>query len=91
MESGWGKRLLSGPMREWSDRAIARTTPALLGLFSLVQLLAHDLWCAGAVLPCRPSASGTANHSRPSSMPWPSSPSIFSLGAHDFSDITCGC
>ena len=28
--------------RQWSDRAIARTTPALLGLFSLVTLLAHQ-------------------------------------------------
>ncbi len=28
--------------RQWSDRAIARTTPALLGLFSLVTLLADD-------------------------------------------------
>lgn len=27
--------------RQWSDEAIARTTPALLGLFSLVTLLAH--------------------------------------------------
>lgn len=27
--------------RQWSDKAIARTTPALLGLFSLVTLLAH--------------------------------------------------
>jgi hypothetical protein len=27
--------------RQWSDWAIARTTPALLGLFSLVTLLAH--------------------------------------------------
>jgi hypothetical protein len=27
--------------RQWSDRAIARTTPALLGLFSLVTLLAN--------------------------------------------------
>ncbi len=27
--------------RQWSDRAILRTTPALLGLFSLVTLLAH--------------------------------------------------
>jgi hypothetical protein len=27
--------------RQWSDLAIARTTPALLGLFSLVTLLAH--------------------------------------------------
>jgi hypothetical protein len=29
--------------RQWSDLAIARTTPALLGLFSLVTLLAHHL------------------------------------------------
>lgn len=28
--------------RQWSDSAIARTTPALLGLFSLVTLLAHQ-------------------------------------------------
>ena len=27
--------------RQWSDPAIARTTPALLGLFSFVTLLAH--------------------------------------------------
>jgi hypothetical protein len=27
--------------RQWSDQAIARTTPALLGLFSVVTLLAH--------------------------------------------------
>lgn len=29
--------------RQWSDLAIARTTPVLLGLFSLVTLWAHDL------------------------------------------------
>jgi hypothetical protein len=29
--------------RQWSDHAIMRTTPALLGLFSLVTLWAHDL------------------------------------------------
>jgi hypothetical protein len=29
--------------RQWSDLAIARTTPILLGLFSLVTLLAHQL------------------------------------------------
>ncbi len=27
--------------REWSDQAIVRTTPALLGLFSLITLMAH--------------------------------------------------
>ena len=29
--------------RQWNDLAIARTTPCLLGLFSLVTLLAHRL------------------------------------------------
>jgi hypothetical protein len=29
--------------RQWSDRAIARTTPALLGLYSLVALQANDM------------------------------------------------
>ncbi|MEM7761998.1 MAG: hypothetical protein AAF298_28360 [Cyanobacteria bacterium P01_A01_bin.40] len=29
--------------RQWSDLAIARTTPLVLGLFSLVTLLAHHL------------------------------------------------
>src|SRR5207248_2976355 len=36
--------------RQWSDRAIARTTPTLLGLFSLVTLLAHPTMSqAGAI------------------------------------------
>ena len=30
--------------RQWSDPAIARTTPALLGLFSLITLWANDLY-----------------------------------------------
>ncbi|NMG19822.1 hypothetical protein [Brasilonema bromeliae] len=29
--------------RQWADLSIARTTPALLGLFSLVILVAHHL------------------------------------------------
>jgi hypothetical protein len=29
--------------RQWSDKAIARTTPARLGLFSLITVLAHSL------------------------------------------------
>jgi hypothetical protein len=41
--------------RQWSDLAIARTTPALLGLFSLVTLLAHRL-SASSTLPVRTSA-----------------------------------
>jgi len=41
--------------RQWSDRAIARTTPALLGLFSLVTLLAHRSTHRGE-LPIRQAA-----------------------------------
>jgi hypothetical protein len=29
--------------RQWSDKAVARTTPTLLGLFSFITLLAHTL------------------------------------------------
>jgi hypothetical protein len=35
--------------RQWSERAIARTTPALLGLFSLVTVLAHESMVTGSV------------------------------------------
>jgi DDE superfamily endonuclease len=35
--------------RQWSDAAVARTTPALLGLFSLVALRAVDLHARGAL------------------------------------------
>lgn len=41
--------------RQWSDLAIARTTPLLLGLFSIVTLLAHRLARRGT-LPVRQSA-----------------------------------
>lgn len=37
--------------RQWSDPAIARTTPALLGLFSPVALRAHDLYAAQTPAP----------------------------------------
>lgn len=41
--------------RQWSDWAILRTTPALLGLFSVVTLLAHQLRVKGK-LPVRKAA-----------------------------------
>lgn len=37
--------------RQWSDPAIARTTPALLGLFSLITLWANDLYATHASAP----------------------------------------
>lgn len=36
--------------RQWSDQAIARTTPTLFGLFSLVTILAHRLAQHGKLL-----------------------------------------
>jgi DDE superfamily endonuclease len=53
--------------RQWSDLAILRTTPALLGLFSLVTLFAHQLLRGKACLLAR--RPGTPRHSRPSPMP----------------------
>ena len=41
--------------RQWSDEAILRTTPALLGLFSIVTLLAHQMRLKGK-LPVRKTA-----------------------------------
>lgn len=41
--------------RQWSDLAIARTTPALLGLFALVTVLAHRRVRRNR-LPMRPTA-----------------------------------
>jgi hypothetical protein len=41
--------------RQWADRAIERTTPVLLGLFSLVTLLAHQATNDGT-LPIRQAA-----------------------------------
>jgi DDE superfamily endonuclease len=41
--------------RPWSDRAIARTTPVLLGLFSLVTVLARQ-WSRGGQIPVAATA-----------------------------------
>jgi len=42
--------------RQWSDLAIARTTPALFALFSLVCLMAYRLVALGHPLPVRVTA-----------------------------------
>jgi hypothetical protein len=44
-----------GTQRQWSDKAIARTTPALLALFSLVTVLALQL-SQGGHLPVQATA-----------------------------------
>ncbi len=41
--------------RQWSDQAIARTTPILLGLYSLITLLAQE-WATPQPLPVRSAA-----------------------------------
>ena len=41
--------------RQWSDKAIARTTPILLGLYSLITLVAQE-WAAQQPLPVRTAA-----------------------------------
>jgi hypothetical protein len=41
--------------RQWSEQAISRTTPVLLGLFSVVSLFAHEL-LQGQPLPLRQTA-----------------------------------
>jgi hypothetical protein len=47
--------------RQWSDRAIARTTPLLLGLFSWLTLVAHQLHRSDA-LPIRTAAWYPKSH-----------------------------
>jgi hypothetical protein len=42
--------------RQWSDKAIARTTPLLLGLFSWITLVAHAFHLSGHPLAVRQSA-----------------------------------
>lgn len=42
--------------RQWSDKAIARTTPILLGLFSWITLVVEHYRCAGEQVPVRQSA-----------------------------------
>ena len=57
--------------RQWSDLAILRTTPALLGLFSLVTLWATQLEAAQRFLP--ECVRWYPKQAPPSAMPWPSS------------------
>ena len=55
--------------RQWSDLAIARTTPALLGLFSWTTLAAHALQKRRPMT--QRKAACTTNRRRPSWMPSP--------------------
>lgn len=47
--------------RQWSDGASARTTPVLMGLFSIVTLLAHSLYQQGR-LACQVSSWYVKEH-----------------------------
>jgi hypothetical protein len=42
--------------RQWADKAIARTTPALLGLFAWITLVAHAFYLSGQPIVVRQSA-----------------------------------
>ena len=65
--------------RQWSERAIARTTPALFGLFSVVTLAADVLiGQQGGMAPCAPRR-GMTKPALPSPTPSP------------WSDDTSGC
>jgi hypothetical protein len=44
------QRLRFETQRHWSERAIQRTAPALLGLFSVITLLAHQYMARGEVI-----------------------------------------
>ena len=50
--------------RQWSDLAIRRTTPALLGLFSLITIWSNEL--LGANIPLRPRAAAWYTKAEPS-------------------------
>ncbi len=68
--------------RQWSDKAINRTTPALLGLYSLVSLWACDLLTPSSV----PHA-GQHGIERPASpSPTPSARSVSPCGSATFTD-----
>ena len=59
--------------RQWSDLAIARTTPALLGLFSLVVLWMNNLAATERIAPqatawCRKPVSPSPTPSPPSAV-----------------------
>ena len=53
--------------RQWSGRAIARTTPILMGLFSWVTLVAHLLQQQHFIMP-RTAGPGTPSRPQPSPM-----------------------
>jgi len=63
------QRLGFETQRHWSAQAIRRTAPALLGLFSLVTLLAHRQIARGKAT-ASAGRRGTTSRTRPSPMPW---------------------
>lgn len=63
------QRLGFETQRQWTDLAIRRTTPALMGLFSLVTLFAHRHMSAGVWVPSE-KPPGTTRGIRPSPTLW---------------------
>jgi hypothetical protein len=66
--------------RQWSDLAILRTTPALLGLYSLATVWAHGLMRQPSTVVCSTPPLGATNTNRPSATQSP--PSAASCGRH---------
>jgi hypothetical protein len=56
--------------RQWSDKAVARTTPCLLALFSIVSLPGRIV-SRSASASASPRPPGTPSQTPPSAMPWP--------------------
>jgi hypothetical protein len=72
--------------RQWSDLAIERSTPALLGLYSLVTLLGHALHPDGTI-PIRQAAWYPKTQATERRCPCNSA--LAFVGRLDFSDIGC--
>ena len=66
--------------RQWTDQAILRTTPALLGLFSIITLWTHDLAACSTLTPLAPH--GTQKPTL--HFPTPSPPSDGKSGINGF-------
>ena len=70
--------------RQWSDSAVLRTIPLLLGLYSVITLYVHQNAERLALSPRRAGPPGVRSQPRPSPMPWPAC-----AGTCDLSTSSC--
>jgi len=71
--------------RQWSDKAILRTTPALLSLFSIVTLWAHDLSKSRKL---KPRTAAWYSKSIPDLQRWQSPRYVANMGPSDFFHVS---